>query len=197
MVSKTNWILVFLLLSLAVVLSNCNEAEPPEPENEEEIINKVTLTFSPAGGGGALIFTAFDPDGAGPDPIEIDDIELSAETTYDLVLKLENTLTGDDITAEIRDEAEAHMFFFGWTSDLFQDPTGDGNIDNRNDPVNYEDEDENGLPIGLETSWQTGIAANGTFQLLLKHQPGLKSASSTSQDGATDADLTFNIEFIQ
>jgi hypothetical protein len=196
MISKSPWILFTLLFSLAAVLSNCNEADPPEPENEEEVINKVTLTFSPAGGGSALVFSAFDPDGEGPDPIEIDDIELNVATTYELELKLENTLTGDDITTEIREEGDAHMFFYGWTPDLFQDPTGNGNIDNRDDPVNYEDQDENGLPIGLETSWQTGVADNGTFQLLLKHQPGLKSASSTSQDGATDVDLTFNIEFV-
>ncbi len=31
----------------------------------------------------------------------------------------------------------------------FSDPAGDGNVDNRNDKINYNDKDVNNLPIGL------------------------------------------------
>jgi hypothetical protein len=90
------------------------------------------------------------------------------------------------------------MFFFGWTANLFADPTGDGNIDNRTDAVNYSGAsnalDENNLPLGLTTTWTTtGSSGGGTFRVLLKHQPELKSANSTSTVGETDLDLTFNI----
>ncbi len=86
------------------------------------------------------------------------------------------------------------MFFFGWTEGLFADPTGDGNIDNRDDPINYNDEDDNGLPVGLSTSWTTGDSVpSGTFEIILKHQPDLKSASTTVDDGGTDLELTWNI----
>jgi hypothetical protein len=50
-----------------------------------------------------------------------------------------------------------------------------------------------GRPIGLTTSW-TSAASSTTgkfFRVLLKHQPGIKSNSSTSIDGETDLDITF------
>jgi hypothetical protein len=59
--------------------------------------------------------------------------------------------------------------------------------------VNYEDEDANGLPLGLETSWTTGAASSGKFRVMLKHQPALKTTSSTSSTGETDLDTEFTI----
>ena len=87
-----------------------------------------------------------------------------------------------------------HLFFFGWTNNVFSDPSGNGNIDARFDNVNYEDEDVNGLPIGLTTSWTTtDVASTGTFQIVLKHQPDLKSEESSSSIGETDLDIPFTI----
>jgi hypothetical protein len=36
----------------------------------------------------------------------------------------------------------------------------------------------------------------GSFQIILKHQPLIKSETSTVDDGNTDVDLTFNIQSI-
>ena len=98
-----------------------------------------------------------------------------------------------DVTAEVEEEGDEHMFFFSWTNNVFNDPTGNGNIDNRNDDVNYEDEDANGLPLGLETFWTTASTSSGNFRVVLKHQPELKSATSDSNTGETDLDITFVI----
>ena len=98
------------------------------------------------------------------------------------------------ITEEVVEESHEHMFFFSWTNNVFSDPTGNGNIDNRNDDINYEDADYNGLPLRLETSWTTGAAAAaGAFRVLLKHQPDIKNATSSSTTGETDLDITFTI----
>ena len=187
--------LLFVLVPaiILIIFTRCGEVEPPAPENEEEIINCLTLTFTETAGGTPLIFRAFDADGEGPGAIEIDEIALEAETEYLLELTLENTLAGIDLTPEILEESDEHIFFFGWTAGLFDSPPGDGNIDNRQDPVNYADQDINGLPVGLITEWLTGDAESGTFQVLLKHQPDIKSSNSTAEDGATDLDITFNI----
>ncbi len=191
-----NTIRFIFLLAMAIypiIYTGCGDVEPPAPENEEEIINRVTLTFTEVEGGESLTFTAFDPDGEGPEPIEIEEIKLGTDLTYSLELKLENTFTADDITSEIASEAEEHLFYFEWTNDLFDSPVGNGNIDSRNDPVNYSDEDLNGLPLGLKTEWETGNARNGTFRVLLKHQPDIKSVNSTAEDGASDSDITFDV----
>ena len=168
-----------------------------DPNEEEEVINKIELTFTPTGGGDAIVATWFDADGEGAGNPTIDAIDLDASTEYEMSITLTNTLGADDedITAEIEAEDDEHMFFFEFTTDIFTDPAGNGNVDNRADDVNYNDQDENGQPVGLSTDWTTGsaTASAGEFRIILKHQPALKTATSTSADGGTDIDITFDI----
>lgn len=189
------------LMTLSILLSmlflvSCDD-EAPAAENEEEIITDVILTFVPQGGGNTVTATAVDPDGEGPRELEIvSNINLAANTTYTLSLNLLNSIEGESITAEVAEEDEEHMFFFGWTADFFSNPTGDGNIGagNRIDPVNYLDEDAMGNPLGLETSWTTGEVKNGgSFRMILKHQPNAKSETSDSTDGESDIDISWEL----
>jgi Trk K+ transport system NAD-binding subunit len=177
------------------------DPEAPPCENEEEIITDVTLTFTPTEGGDPVVATASDPDGEGPLDLMINGpIDLLESTDYDLSIKVENKLEGEDITEEIMEEDDEHMFFFSWTDEVFTSPAGDGNIDNRDDPVNYNDFDENSLPVGLSTSWTTECVeenVSGKFRLVLKHQPDIKSATSTAEDGGTDLDLEWDINVEQ
>ncbi len=187
---------MLLLSSVVMLATSCDDDDdvPPE-ENEEEIITDVTLTFTPSGGGAPVTATAADPDGEGPQSLQIvSNIALAANTTYTLTLDLQNAIEGESITEEVEEEDEEHMFFFGWTGNVFSNPSGDGNIDNRADVVNYNDQDSNGNPLGLSTTWTTAASGNGTFRVVLKHQPDLKTATSTAQDGSSDVDLTFNIQ---
>ncbi|MBA4057877.1 MAG: hypothetical protein C0490_24385, partial [Marivirga sp.] len=126
-------------------------------------------------------------------------INLDIATTYTLKIDLINGLASPtsaeyDIDAEVEEEADEHMFFFSWTDAVFEDPAGDGNVDSRNDDVNYSDEDSKGLPLGLTTTWRSAPATStGTFRVMLKHQPDLKSTTSTSADGESDLDITFTV----
>ncbi|NOS56414.1 MAG: hypothetical protein HOP37_09190 [Cyclobacteriaceae bacterium] len=179
-------------------LSSCKK-DDPKPENIPEAITKATLTFTPAGGA-AVIVTATDPDGDGPLPRTLSGpINLVKNVSYTLKITLINELAKPtdpeyDITAEVEEEADEHIFFFAWTNSTFSNPTGNGNVDNRSDAVNYVDRDTKGLPLGLETSWTTiNTTGNGTFRVILKHQPDLKSATTTSNDGESDLDVTFNL----
>jgi hypothetical protein len=188
-----------ILLAAAVFFSGCSD-DDPKKEDTPELITKATLTFTPAGGGSAIVVTATDPDGEGVQNMAPDDeIDLAANTEYVLTLQLTNGLAEPsdeayDVTAEVSEERDEHMFFFGWTNNLFSNPAGNGNVDNRSDAVNYDDEDSNNLPLGLTTTWtSTDATASGTFSILLKHQPDLKSATSDSNTGETDLDITFTI----
>ncbi|HYC87006.1 MAG TPA: hypothetical protein VEB86_17355 [Chryseosolibacter sp.] len=189
--------LVFCSLSI-VLFSGCDE-DDPRRENTPELITKATLIFTPAAGGSVVQATATDPDGEGVDDLTVDGpINLEPFTTYTLQINLINELAQPtdpayDITGEVEEEGDEHLFLYAWTNNVFADPSGDGNIDARADDVNYLDEDEGGLPIGLETSWTTGTTASGTFRVILKHQPDLKSETSASTVGETDLDIQFVI----
>ncbi len=194
-------VLLLMAVGALLVFTGCDD--DPGKENVPELITEVTLTFTPAGGGSAVVVTATDPDGDGPQDLQVDGpITLAKNTTYVLTLELINGLLdpGDDgyyITEEIEEEADEHQFFFRFSEGVFASPTGSGNIkDTPSTPVgtiNYLDEDDNGRPLGLSTSWTTDnvTVSDKSFRVMLKHQPGLKSATSTSLDGETDVDLTF------
>ena len=196
---QTIFILTMVLtLTTSLFISGCDDDDPVK-EDVPELITKVTLTFTPSGGGSPVVVTATDPDGEGIQDIVADyPITLTAATSYDMSITLANTLAQPsdpayDITEEVEEEGDEHMFFFSWTNNVFSNPAGDGNIDNRADAVNYEDEDANGLPLGLHTSWTTAEASSGNFRVILKHQPDLKSETSDSSIGETDLDLTFTV----
>ena len=202
--------LKFLSFLLLVSFLTACENEDPQKEDVPELITKATLTFTPEGTGGTVIATATDPDGEGVKDITVDGpINLAPNRTYKVTIALVNGLaspTSDDydITKEVRQEGDEHMFFFSWTNDLFSNPAGNGNIDNRNDAVNYsggtDSKDSNNRPLGLTTTWTTASTAaapggvlSGVFRVLLKHQPELKSDTSTSGSGETDLDISFMV----
>ena len=188
-----------LLAASALLMTSCDD-EDPEKEDVPELITKVTLTFTPVGGSSPTVTaTATDPDGEGVNDLAVDGpINLASTNTYVLTIGLTNELAnpgenGFDVAEEVEEEGDEHMFFFGWTGEVFFIPDGNGNIDNRADEVSYQDEDENGLPLGLITRWTTSTASSGNFRVILKHQPGVKTATSDANTGETDVDVTFVI----
>ncbi|NJN43195.1 MAG: GTP cyclohydrolase, partial [Flammeovirgaceae bacterium] len=119
--------MVVMAFSLLTVVS-CDD-DDPEKEDVPELITKATLVFTPNGGGTAITASATDPDGDGVQDIAVDGpINLTAGTTYTLTLSLINELADPtdeeyDISEEVEEEGDEHMFFFGWTNDVFSDPT--------------------------------------------------------------------------
>jgi hypothetical protein len=191
-----------LILSV-LLLSGCG-TDDPKKEDVPELITKATMTFTPASGS-PVVATATDPDGAGVQNMKVDGpINLTKNTSYVLTIKLINGLAsvgqdGYDVSAEVEEEGDEHQFFFSWTNEAFSDPAGNGNVDNRSDALNYtggtNSKDKNNKPLGLTTSWKTALtsSSNGTFRVLLKHQPDLKSDVSDSNTGETDLDINFNL----
>lgn len=172
-----------VLSALAVAMfgmTACDDDEAPEAENESEVITTVKLTFTPQGGGDALVYQAIDADGDGPGNIQIDDITLSANATYTVALEFLNELESpaEDITEEVEEEGQEHQIFYT------VDPS---NLLS----VAYSDQDAGGLPIGLSTTWTTLDAGNGTVSVVLKHQPDIKTGSSGINDGETDINVNF------
>ncbi len=187
------------LLFMAIAVVSCSDDdEAPEEEDELEVITDVTLIFTNTSDASDVVrASAEDPDGLGAQSLVVlDAITLSLDTEYTLTFDILNALDEDDIEdigEEIEDEDDEHQFFFSFTEDAFADPSGDGNIDTASDPINYGDEDDNGNPLGLSTTWTTGsdALAGGNFTVRLKHQPDIKTSTTGAEDGETDFNLSF------
>ncbi len=205
--SLTKLLTITFMLAIAMQFNGCKK-DDPKPEDVPELITTAILTFTPNDGGSPVIVTATDPDGEGVQDIKADGpINLLPAKTYVLKIDLINALAKPTdpaykVTEEVEEEGDEHMFFFAWTNNPFSSPAGDGNIDNRADAVNYTGAansiDKNNRPLGLTTTWTTVTptgtsTVTGTFQVLLKHQPNLKSDTSDSKTGETDLDLTFTV----
>ena len=202
MKSPLKSLILFLLVTFLLFLNACKN-EDPIPENIPELITKVILKFSPLGEGSSVTVTATDPDGGGVQDIKVDGpINLLKDSQYTLSLELINELylPGDkhyNVTEAIKEEGIEHQFFFRFTDGVFSSPTGTGNIkDNASsivENINYLDKDVNNRPIGIITSWTSSNTATNdkSFRLVLKHQPGIKSTTSTSLDGESDLDISF------
>lgn len=167
-------------------LSNCKKDDdqvtvPPPIANEVEVITTMTLQFSDAAGIQPNVTATFrDPDGDGGLSYDIfDTIRLMNNTTYNTsILLLNETVSpADTISNEVLEEADEHLFCF---TPSFAN-------------VSILRTDTDGVfEIGLESQWTALGAGNGTTQVVLKHQPGIKDG--TCAPGETDLDITFVTE---
>jgi len=188
---------VYALLTASVLFTGCKKDDDeaaPEEENEEEIITDVTLVFTNQSDSTVIKASAKDKDGPGVGELEVlDTITLKRNNTYTLTYEIFNKIENpaEDIGEEIAEKELEHQFFFEF-SEVFTSPTGNGNIDKASDPINY-DKDSNGNNLGLSTEWTTSSTSSkgGTFKVVLKHQPDVKTSTSGFTDGDTDFTLPF------
>ena len=192
---KLNYLL-FAVLTLFVFTACEDDEAVPEEEEEMEVITDVTLIFT-SDAGAVVTASAQDPDGEGVQDLVVnDEIKLQSGTNYTLTFDIMNNLEtpGESIGDEIAEEDDEHRIFFAWTEGAFSNPTGNGNIDNASDPVNYNDADGNGNPLGLNTSWTAGDPTTAaSFTVRLQHQPDVKTSTSGANDGDTDFELQFRL----
>lgn len=164
------------LFSATFSLQSCKPEKPIEDENEVITTMKIVATNIV---GQQTIFTFRDLDNTGINLPELfDTIRLSANTSYDVqVLLLDETKNpATNITEEIAEEADAHLFVF----EPNPSPLAS---------VSITDQDSRGLPIGLLSKWETGDAGTGTIKITLRHQTGVKDGSPNVGD--TDVEVTF------
>jgi hypothetical protein len=190
---------IVLALGLALVAA-CGD--PGGGEDANELITRVELTFTPAGGDTAQTFRFDDDDGDGGYPGMSEPIML-APGMYELAVTFQNALEDppEDITLEVRDEAIEHQVFF--TGSSVVGPATANTLG----PLmhSYADADDNGLPVGLAST----IAASpgsGDLIVTLRHmppeEPPEKAADSAANvaaggfsaiGGSTDAQVTFSV----
>lgn len=187
----------------ALLSSGCPDVEDPDdPANEQEVITTVALSFAPQGGGAALEFRHADPENDG-DPL-IDTVTLAAGTTYALSVSFLNELEDppEDITVEVDEENDQHQVLIYGNG--VEGPATGTNADHLVTHA-YDDEDANGLPVGLSNTIEAVVAGDADFEVMLRHLPPesdvavkvesiageFASGGSAAIGGETDADVTF------
>lgn len=173
------------LLATVLTISSCTVDEPEDP-NEEEVITTLRYILTPTNGGDAVVLEFQDLDGDGGNAPIITADTLAANTAYSGSIELLNEAGSpvEDITVEIRAEKEDHQFFYETTVTDFT--------------IGYNDSDANNNSVGLETSANTGAAANGTLKITLRHKPDKLGANVINGDitnagGETDIEVTFDV----
>jgi hypothetical protein len=175
-------ILKGLPLAAIAALSACGGNYDDDGGNEAEVITTITLTFTPSGGGTAVVASFDDPDGDGGEPPVVDEIALDAGD-YDLAITFANGLEDppEDITQEILDEADEHQIFL--TGSAVNGPASD----EPGAPLthSYADQDANGNPIGLANDI-SAAAGTGTLKVTLRHLPPI-GGSDVKTEGLAES----------
>lgn len=179
---KTIKLLALFFVSSLVFVSCSSDDDNDDHDHEEELITTVTYTLTNGNDVITLEFEDLDGEG-GADGTTTVSGNLSANTTYTGSIKLLNATENpaENITEEVEEEGDEHEFFYSSTiSDI---------------TITKEDEDEDGNPIGIETTLTTGEAGTGTLTIILKHEPTKPNdGTSTDAGGSTDVSVTFSIE---
>lgn len=154
-------------------------------ENEEETITTFQLKFTPIGGGQSIDYSYQDLDGDGANPPIYKTDLLDSNTKYNVLATLLNEASNPvtNITDEVKSEGVDHQFFY---------------ILQPNDlaTFQYDDKDENGDAIGLQTLCQTKSKEEGKLKIVLRHKPN-KKAFGVSEGGISNAvgETDLEIEF--
>ena len=188
-----------LALLGALTFTACDSAEPVDGgAGEEELITQVTLTLTPQGGGDALTARAdFEADGTNPTftPARL---VLQPGVTYDGAIELRDTANGEDITEEVRAEAEEHLLQYGFAS------LGAGQITVTDRESDYTSEDENGGDFAVGLTFRVAVSEGaGTADLgqgtlltaILYHFDDAPKTSSTATSDEIDVEVAFPVSF--
>jgi hypothetical protein len=173
------------IMITSAALTSCKKDKVEEP-NEEEVITTMRLTFAPVGGGTTVTYQFDDADGPGGAAPTKDEIVLAPSKVYNVTVQILNKTETpvEDITEEVIDEADAHRFFYA--------PAAGSNI-----IVSGLDNDGNGVPLGVTSTWTTTTAATGKITVTLRHYAGTPPGKATgdavdSPKSSTDISVEFN-----
>lgn len=182
------FISIALLLTSLLLFNSCKKEEPA-PDDENELITTVRLKFTESGTTTVQTFEWKDLDGDGGAAPILQAISLKANKTYTLAVSFldESKMPFEDITEEIKKEADEHLVVFtAMPMALFT--------------YTATDKDSRNLPIELMGSVKTAGANTGTMRVQLRHQPsvgGKALKDGTAAPGSDDINIVFNMTVSQ
>lgn len=179
-----------LIVSLSALLFSCkkDDKDPPKP-SEQELITTLRVQLSNTSLGFSKTFVYKVENGFGSSSLgnlQIDTLKLKANTTYDVVLTVLNEKENpvEDITAEILEKDDEHLFFVA-----SEPANGAGSV-----AVTMGNKDRNGAPLNQTFKLSTAELGSGKMTVWLIHEPANKNATSFSGiGGETDLQAIFPV----
>ena len=187
------------VFAIILFVVSCDKDDSPDPENEEETITKAVLVVTNTSDNSSETYNFeveghhHDHDDDHADDGDDDDdhegehmeVELESNSTYLFEITFFNESDPSnsiDVTKEIIEEADEHVFFYELTDSSITIESAAG------DTI-----DSSGDPIHLKTEWTTTSAAIVDIVAYLIHEPITKTGVSTRTDlgGSTDAEIEF------
>lgn len=187
-------ILPLLALAFALTLTAC-DSDPMEGAGDEELITEVILTLTNAANSADVVtIVASDPDGDGAgltfSPMSV---TLTSGATYNGTIELRDTINGEDITEEIEEEAEEHLFRYTVT------PSSAASVTVTDSESDYTTENDNGgdFSVGLafDVAVSSSASGTGTLNATLFHFDEDPKPSSTATSDEIDVDIDFPVQF--
>lgn len=181
-----------LALVAALSLTACDSGQPDDDgAGEEELITQVTLSLSPSDGGAAQTIQAnFDADGNNP-TFSPSTLTLRPGVSYDGSIQLRDTFNDEDITEEIEEEAEEHLFRYTLS------PSSAGTVRITDTESDYSSENENGGDFAVGLAFEVDVAPNasgtGMMEALLYHFDDAPKTSSTATSDEIDVEVEFPV----
>lgn len=169
-----------MFLSVSLLMTACKKDDvKPDDSNEEELITTVQLKIKESGTNTINTFSWKDVDGDGGNVPVVQGITLSASKSYEVELDFfdESKTPAENITDEIKTEADDHEIFFQLSNALVS--------------ITRTDKDTKNLPIGLKADLVTSGSGAATLTIILKHKPGTKAAGDNAAKGETDIEVNF------
>ena len=183
-VKKSLWFVV----SVSLLAGACNnEEENPAPTGGNEAITTATLTLTSQTTPVQRVTATVENLNTTAD-VSRATLNLRANTAYTgAITLLDKTKTPVlDVSAEVRNEANEHLFIYTFTPAASSPASM---------TITATDSDTNPAPgpypIGLATRINTGAAGTGRLKVVLKHQPNAKNG--TPSPGTTDLDTDFAV----
>lgn len=163
---------------MALGLLSCEKEDEKDHHHEEEVITAVQIAVIPEVGSDTTFVKWSDIDGDGGNAPVIDTLILNKTSNYTFNLQFlhETETESEDLTEEIKEEANDHLVCSFSNTGL------------QNSTI---DTDSNGLPLGLIQLVSADSATSGEITFQLKHQPEVKNGQCDV--GATDIEVSFPV----
>ena len=176
-----NYSFTFLLVALFLV--SCSKDSTPEVIEEQELITTVTLEITAANQPTQSIRWKVDE-------TNNNTVSLKANTDYEVSIGfLDESDPGDveDITEEVREEADEHQVFYEFS-----------NVSVSYSISDTDTLDGDGNPVFIKSIWNASTTGSGIIRAYLIHEPTTKNSSTRAGfGGETDVEIDIPITVIE